>query len=129
MFEKAARLKLRFETSKGLVTVEDLWDLPLSSATGKANLDDVARSLHNQLKNEEDISFVNPETKENMPMKLGFEIVKHIISVKLAEKVAREQAEANREKKQKIMAIIEQKQDTALSAMSLEELNKMVSSL
>lgn len=129
MFEKASRLKLRFETSKGLVTVEDLWDLPLSSATGKANLDDVARSLHNQLKNEEDISFVNPETKENMPMKLGFEIVKHIISVKLAEKVAREQAESNREKKQKIMAIIEQKQDTALSAMSLEELNKMVSSL
>lgn len=129
MFEKASRLKLRFETSKGLVTVEDLWDLPLSSSTGKANLDDVARSLHNQLKNEEDISFVNPETKENMPMKLGFEIVKHIISVKLAEKVAREQAEANREKKQKIMAIIEQKQDTALSAMSLEELNKMVTSL
>lgn len=129
MFEKASRLKLRFETSKGLVTVEDLWDLPLSSSTGKANLDDVARSLHNQLKNEEDISFVKPETKDNMPMKLGFEIVKHIISVKLSEKSAREQVEANREKKQKIMSIIEQKQDTALSAMSIEELSAMVASL
>lgn len=129
MFEKASRLKLRFETSKGLITVEDLWDLPLSSSTGKANLDDVARSLHSQLKNEEDISFVKPETKDNMPMKLGFEIVKHIISVKLSEKSAREQAEANREKKQKIMSIIEQKQDTALSAMSIEELSAMVASL
>lgn len=35
----------------------------------------------------------------------------------------------NREKKQKIMSIIEQKQDTALSAMSIEELSAMVASL
>ena len=34
MFEQAARLKLRFETSRGLLSVEDLWDLPLTSARG-----------------------------------------------------------------------------------------------
>lgn len=129
MFEKASRLKLRFDTPKGLISVEDLWDLPLSSTTGKANLDDVARSLHQQLKDTEEVSFVTPTTTDNQPMKLGFEIVKHIISVRLAEKAEREQAAANREKKQKIMAIIEQKQDAALSALSVEELNKLVASL
>ena len=45
MFEKASRLKLRFSTSIGMLSAEDLWDLPLSSRNGTANLDDVARNL------------------------------------------------------------------------------------
>ena len=129
MFEKATRLKLRFDTPKGLVTVEDLWDLPLTSNTGKANLDDIAKSLHFQLKENEQVSFVTPTAKENEPMALGFEIVKHIIQVKLTERDAAAQRAANAEKKQKIMAIIEQKQDAALGALSVEELGKMVASL
>ena len=129
MFEKASRMKLRFETPKGLITVEDLWDLPLSSETGKANLDDVAIGLHRRLESQSIGSFVKETTTENGPLQLGFDIVKHVISVKLAEKTARENAAANREKKQKIMAIIEQKQNAALSEMPIEELTKLVEAL
>ena len=129
MFEKASRAKIRFETSKGNLTVEDLWDLPLTSNTGKANLDDIARGLHSQLKEADEISFVNPVVSSNDNLKLGFEIVKHVISVRLDEANKRANEAAAKEKKQKIMAIIDQKQDAALSAMSVEELRQMVASL
>lgn len=53
IFEQTSRLKLRFDTTKGMLTAEDLWDLPLTSDAGKANLDDVAQSLHRELKDAE----------------------------------------------------------------------------
>lgn len=31
IFEQASRQKLRFETSAGKLSIEDLWDLPLTS--------------------------------------------------------------------------------------------------
>lgn len=129
IFEQALRTKLRFSTPRGLVTTEDLWDLPLSSAAGKPNLDDVARDLYKQLKDENEVSFVQPAAEKNSSAKLGFEVVKHIISVKLAEREANRLAADKAAQKQKIMAIIAQKQDEALTGKSLEELTAMVDGL
>ena len=44
MFEKAARLKLRFTSPSGVVSVEDLWDLSLT------RLNKVAQHVNNELK-------------------------------------------------------------------------------
>ena len=129
IFEQALRTKLRFSTPRGLVTTEDLWDLPLSSAAGKPNLDDVARDLYKLLKDEEEVSFVQPATEKNTSAKLGFEVVKHVISVKLAEREVNRLAADKAAQKQKIMAIIAQKQDEALTGKSLEELTAMVDGL
>lgn len=129
IFEQALRTKLRFSTPRGLVTTEDLWDLPLSSAAGKPNLDDVARDLYKLLKDEEEVSFVQPATEKNTSAKLRFEVVKHVISVKLAEREANRLAADKAAQKQKIMAIIAQKQDEALTGKSLEELTAMVDGL
>ena len=61
MFEQASRLKLRFTTARGSLSVEDLWDLPLTSTTGKPNLDDIAKSLNRELRaTSEETSFVEP---------------------------------------------------------------------
>jgi hypothetical protein len=49
LFEKASRLKLRFSSPAGLLTVEDLWDLPLSAQAKVANLDDIAKGLNKTL--------------------------------------------------------------------------------
>lgn len=125
MFEKAARLKLRFDTPKGSLTVEDLWDLPLTSARG-ASLDEIAMGLNREVKAAAEESFVVKTTKSNAVLQLKFELVKHIIDVRLAENETAKTARETREKKDRILAIIARKQDEALKGAPLEELQRMV---
>ena len=56
-------------------------------------------------------------------------IVKHIVSVKLAEKESAEKALAKKEQKQKIMSILAAKENEALQNSSVEELQKMLDEL
>jgi len=130
IFEQATRAKLRFTTPNGMLGVEDLWDLPLTSRRANlANLDDIARYLDAELKSSASVSFVNEVSETNAATKLAFDVVLHIINVKLAEQKAASLAADNREKKQRIMTIIEQKQAEALSASSIEDLQQMLNTL
>jgi hypothetical protein len=129
MFEKAARLKLRFDTPGGALSAEDLWDLPLTSTRGRANLDDIARGLHKQLKSGDDVSFVIPEQKSDETIQLKFDLIKHVIDTRLVENRAALEAKDRAEKKQKILAIMADKQDEGLRNMSLEELQGLVASM
>ena len=85
IFEQATRRAIRFESAKGDLSVEQLWDLPLQSRN-QFDLDTVAKTVNRQLNAVTEESFVsvreNP-AKETHSLKL--EIVKHIISVKLQE--------------------------------------------
>ena len=127
MFEKATRLKLRFDTTKGPLSVEDLWDLPLSG--NGLNLDKIAMTLSRQLKEESTESFVLKTSRSTTVLQLKFDIAKRIIDVRLAEiELAKAKAEA-RAKKDKILEIIERKQDQALEGQPLEDLLKMVEAL
>ena len=132
MFEKATRLKLRFPTSRGPILAEDLWDLPLTSETGKPNLDDVARTFHRHLKATGDdvLSFVEPEKKsDDGTIQLAFDIVKHIIAVRVAERNARKTERERAEKKQQLLALIADKQADELKGKSVDELIAMVNAL
>ena len=130
MFEKATRQQLRFNTKKGLLSVEDLWTLPLkTNLSVQVDLDEVAKTVHQELKSSEEVSFVAPVTASNTTAQLKMDIVKHIIAVKLAEKEAAEKAREVKEKKQKIMSIIAQKQDESLMNSSVEDLQKMLDTL
>jgi hypothetical protein len=129
IFERASRLKLRFDTPKGLITAEDLWDLPLTSGTGKANLDDVARGLHRELKEANTQSFVLKPAKADDDLQTAFDVVKHVIDIRLAENEEARVKTENREKKQRILELISRKQDEALGAKSVEELQEMVTAL
>lgn len=128
LFEQAARAKLRFESAKGLLSAEDLWDLPLTSTKG-VNLDSIARAHYLQLRSGNDISFVNAGTATNVTDQLRFDIVKHVIVTKIAENAAANDAAKRKEKKQHLLGIIAQKEGEALTSMSIDDLRKMVNDL
>lgn len=123
MFEKALRLKLRFRTPVGMITTEDLWDLPLSQ------LDATAKALNKQIKDEAEESFITTKSKANTALELSFEVVKHIIKVKLEEAEVKKAAAEKKARKAQIMELISQKQNEALSAKSLEELQAELDNL
>ena len=130
IFEQAARQKLRFESSKGTLSVEHLWDLPLTSTVeGKANLDSIAIGLHHELKNSTEVSFVTSSKKPNDELQLKFDIVKHIIDVRVAENATAATARANAEKRQQLLELKARKESEKLGETSIEDLDKMIAAL
>lgn len=122
MFEYAVRNKLRFPY-KGNATVEDLWDLNVNA------LDDIYKTLNTQKKQADEESLLQTRSKEDKVLEVKINIVKHIVEVKLAESEAAAKARENKQEREKIMAIIADKQDEALHNMSIEELQQKLNQM
>lgn len=130
IFEKASRMKLRFDSLKGSLSVEDLWDLPLTSTVNRASLDTIAIGLNRQLKEtSNDVSFVRPVERTNTELQLKFDVVKRIIDVRVAERDAAKAASDRDTKKQQLLEILARKENQELEGKSAEELRAMVNSL
>ena len=130
LFEQATRSKLRFVTTGGMLTVENLWGLPLISESGvQTNLDDLARAAYKEMEEGARQSFVRKSTKINETAKLKFDIIKHIIDVRLAEQDASSQRAEKAAKKQRILELIAAKENESLASKSLEELQKLAGEL
>ena len=129
LLEQAIRNKIRFDTPKGQATVEDLFDLPLTSTSvAVPNLDAIAVGLDAQLRanNDKVVSFVKPAPKKKDFTQLKFDIVQYILNEKMAERDAAASAREVAEHNQKILALIEQKQNDALGNMDIDELKKLL---
>jgi hypothetical protein len=124
MFERATKMKLRFDSPMGQLTTEDLWDLPLTGR--KFSLDDLAKNLNRQIKEAEEESFVVKRTYANQTLNLKFDIVKHVIQVKMDEAEVKDQAAKKKAEKARIMEIISQKENEALQSKSLDELKALL---
>ena len=122
MFETATRKKFRFNY-KGSCSVEDLWDLSTKE------LDSIFKELNSNLKQQKEESLLDVKTTSNKILDLKIAIVKHIVDVKLTEQEARKVSVFKAAQKQKLMGIIETKQDAALQEMSIKDLEKIVESL
>lgn len=122
LFETATRNKMRFPF-RGMVSVEDLWDLSLT------NLDSVFKTLNAEAKKSEEESLLETKSKENEELSNKIEIVKYIVNIKLEEKKTRENARKNAEMKQRLLEIKAKRQDAALENMSDEDLDKMLAEL
>lgn len=128
IFEQASRLRLRFESAKGNLTVEDLWELPLSSEKS-VSLDSVAKKIYQNLNGVQSISFVGESTEANTLDRLRMDIVLRIIDVKKAENAAARKATENRIEAQRIMEQMAKLQDKALDNMSMEQLQARLAEL
>lgn len=122
MFEYAVRNKLRFPY-KGMISVEDLWDLNVRE------LDSVFKTLNAQVKKSQEESLLATKSKEDEVLTTQIDIVKHIVRIKQDEEAARLFAKERKEKQQKLMELINKKQDEDLNNKSIEELQAMLAEL
>ena len=129
IFEKATRQRLRFKTKKGLVSVEDLWSLPLSSTTGNDCLDSLAVEISKRLRNTEMISFVNASTPKSIEDTLRLDILKHIIGVRLEEAAANKKQRENKARREQLLNIKAQREMSAMMEMSREDLEAEIAKL
>lgn len=122
LFELATKNNYQFPF-KGMINVIDLWTLSVT------NLDLVFKTLNAEVKKSAEESLLSGKTKEDEELSNKIEIVKHIVTVKLAEKEARENAKKNKEMKQRLLEIRAKRQDEALENLSDEALDKMIAEL
>ena len=122
MFERAVREKYRYPY-KGSISTEDLWDLSVTA------LDGIFKELNSQLKESQGESLLSVKSSKSNVLEAKIEIIKYIVTVKLAETEAREKEYENAQKKQKILEIIKEKQDNSLKDMTIEELQAMIANL
>lgn len=122
LFETATRKKFRFPF-KGMISIEDLWDLSVK------NLDAVFKALNAEAKQANEESLLAVKSDEDTILDAKIAIVKHIVSVKLAEAEQSKNAAIKREQKRRIQELIANKQDEALQNKSVEELQAMLAGM
>lgn len=122
IFEVATRNMFRFPF-RGMINVEDLWQLSIE------NLDQIFKTLNSQLKKVQEESLLDTKTQQDQELDMKIEIIRYIVKVKQEEENQRLMAKEQKEKKQKIMGILANKQDQDLQNKSIEELQAMLENL
>lgn len=122
MYKKASQIKLRFETPKGLLNVEQLWGLK-ESQLKELILD--AKSKLVKVEDFEDLSFLDLVSKENELDKLKFDILVDIYKTKQEAINKQKEMQENKLYNAMIDEIIAEKQNESLKSLSVEELLKL----
>lgn len=129
MFETATRLRLRWASNKGMLSVEDLWALPLRA--GRIDtlcLDMLAKQEHEHLQKTA-ISFVDDVSTAREQDTLRLDILKHIIAVKKAEAQAASVRQVNLQRKQQLLGLLAQKENEELASKSKDDILKLINEL
>ena len=123
MYKEASKMKLRFVTVKGNLSVEDLWDLSLTA------LDKMAVAIDEQISKNPKKSFISESTPEDKVSKLKLDILKDIINTKLEEKAKKDSEKQKISERNKLLEILAKKEEASLENLSIEELKKKISEL
>lgn len=129
-FEKGAKEGYRFSTTSGLITIEDLFNLPLTTRGAMTSLDDIAKALNKQLKESEVESFVVETKKSNTTLKCKFEIVKRVIEIRLEDQRKAEKRMENKDKKELLISILAEAEINDIKTKkSPAQIRKMIDSI
>lgn len=128
-FEYAARHKLRFTSPRGEISVEQLWDVPLRSKDD-FNLNTIAKAANKALKDATEESFVETSrTALHVRLEVSLELVKHVIETKINDEETAKKRADNKVEREKLLAILAEKQTGKLSALTEEEVKKRIEAL
>lgn len=122
LFEIATRNRYRFNY-KGVMSVEDLWSLRVE------DLDAIFKMLNRQKKTADEDSLLATKSAEDQDLANKIDIVRYIVSVKLAEAAERVSSAEKKAQRDKIMEIVAKKKDKALEDMGIEDLMKKLEEL
>lgn len=121
LFEMATRSKLRFPSTKGELSVEDLWDL------SDNDLDVVYKNLKDQeVKSSEESLLDDANVDPKLTAAIG--IVRYIFTTKRKEKLAEKERINKKQTQKKYIDALSKKQDEAIEKMSEAELRAMIDS-
>lgn len=122
LFEMATRNKMRFPSTKGELSVEDLWDL------SDKDLDVVYKNLKDQeVKSSEESLLDDANVDPKLTAAIG--IVRYIFTTKRKEKLAEKERINKKLKQKKYIDALSKKQDEVIEKMSEAELRAMIDSL
>ena len=122
-YKQASRLGLRFQTSKGLLTVEQLWQL------GVTDLSNAIKAVKKILKvtDDDDLSFlIDSKGVVDVENQLRFDILKDIYVTRKEDNAAIRDQALIKEHNQKILELIAEKKEGDLKGLSVEELEKLL---
>lgn len=120
MYKEASKQQLRITTTKGLLSVEQLWSLSIDE------LDRLAIKLQEEYDSSKGKSFVNKKSTKDKTTKLRFDIVLDVLNTKVEEREKSQTAAADRLHNQTIIARIQKNKDKELDNLSTAELEKLL---
>ena len=120
IFKAASQEKLRFNTTKGSLSTENLWDLSTKE------LDSLAVSLQSEYEQSSKKSFLVKRSAKDATAKLRFDIALEILNTKVAEGEAAAEKLENKQFNEKILGLIDKKREAEMENKSEKELLKML---
>lgn len=119
MYKQASKEQLRVQTSKGLLSVEQLWDLSVTE------LDKTAVALQAAYEESGKKSFLVKRSVKDKVAKLKFDVVLDILQTKVEEEAAEREKVENKAHNAKIDALIAEKEDEELKKLSAAKLKSL----
>lgn len=129
LFMRASRKAWRFPSSRGDLTVEQLWHMPLL-AKNNFDLNTVAIALNQEVKALGEENFVDVNVNmDRTEAAARLALVKQVISIRQAEQKVAEQRVQRADQRRKILDVLERRDQEELTTASREDLLKKLAEL